>query len=1188
MTPLIFLFAVTVIFGAVLAMEVSEGEADALRPRGLISWLTGGNWPAKIGGGLLVVGIGALLRYGLVNFDVEPVYKLALGLVLSGVLGLSATLTRIGSSHRAVSLALGGAAFGVAYLTAYSAFALFHYLDSPVGVGLLALTAAGAAVYAVSRGALSLAILAMLGAFIAPAFALSDPGPAVIYGYYVAASLMTLLMVVARGWRPLIHLSFLFTILGGGFFAWTSRYYQPEYAKVMLPSLLVLAAIHVVMPLLERAGSDARWMRRLDIGYLIALPAVCGLSAVVLAPGRAALSAELLALGGIWLLVSTFLLLARRPGLGVHLVVGALLVGFGLAARFQDLPWELIGLAFSVGALGVAAYRSKSESLHNVLAGLVPIVGFLHVFSSLSDVPGTHLFANGRFVERMVGAALFMTAGYICQRIRQSLDTLLWTVGIGWAVIAIGSELIRWDLLSLGLFVHFAALAAAVALVVWTPSFLHPGKAILWTAVLLAISSSWALPGSGTWISFALVIIAPAVLLALSLRSAGPDPDTRSGRFVSVLLAPFLGAMWSSRAASLTGALQPQFSLFVVASVGLTALLCARVARRRSEDWITTITEIFSFAFAFMLISSSVAMIARDGWAVLLEILCACGLLLISSGPSTSYAGVAWVRPGAALGAALLLQANLLRIWGPPGDLDITDLAHLRYPALISLLWAVIGGMLTVWARHTRSRSQWATGAVLLCAAAVKLVLLDFGSLGQLGNILAVIAAGVVFMLVGFLAPMPPKEAGSGSDAARDAKADPRTGATATPATPAPQAQAAPKTGAPASEPTEKAGDFFEWNARRPMDGSSGNAQRSTNDGERKNGWSIALVVVGLLILTRCGIRTLDGFSHRASLPSRGIVDVPAPAPRRPDADSTVGGGARPGQSLASPSGIVATAVPRDRRPIVETECSQWASRLPDEYDLYVAGAYQGRPLDFTIDDSDHRAGRFDVLVHAPGKNIVLALGAYEPSIWNIKWSRDTHIAGVWLSGYYTARINGLDANTPLLVSPYVQRGACPYFHVSNAAMDGVTQAIATVLPHEVNRAILANDGRVYIGRTELTPYYVQGDVRQIEDFRMPGSPLAGQRGIEELLREGKLRRATLRDLNAYRAHLNRVNSGSRLEPSSGDEGAILPHTYVVLDSMVLPPDIRSSDATTFIISEGVELPRGKTYQVSFLDMNQP
>ncbi len=55
-----------------------------------------------------------------------------------------------------------------------------------------------------------------------------------------------------------------------------------------------------------------------------------------------------------------------------------------------------------------------------------------------------------------------------------------------------------------------------------------------------------------------------------------------------------------------------------------------------------------------------------------------------------------------------------------------------------------------------KSRALWVSGAVLLVASAVKLVLFDFGSLGQLANILAVIAAGGMFLLVGWLAPMPP------------------------------------------------------------------------------------------------------------------------------------------------------------------------------------------------------------------------------------------------------------------------------------------------------------------------------------------------------------------------------------------------------------------------------------------------
>ena len=76
--------------------------------------------------------------------------------------------------------------------------------------------------------------------------------------------------------------------------------------------------------------------------------------------------------------------------------------------------------------------------------------------------------------------------------------------------------------------------------------------------------------------------------------------------------------------------------------------------------------------------------------------------------------------------------------------------------ALVSLLWAAIGAALTIGARRAGSRVQWSAGATCLVGAAIKFVLVDFGSLGQLANILAVIAAGGVFLLVGWLAPMPP------------------------------------------------------------------------------------------------------------------------------------------------------------------------------------------------------------------------------------------------------------------------------------------------------------------------------------------------------------------------------------------------------------------------------------------------
>ncbi len=149
-------------------------------------------------------------------------------------------------------------------------------------------------------------------------------------------------------------------------------------------------------------------------------------------------------------------------------------------------------------------------------------------------------------------------------------------------------------------------------------------------------------------------------------------------------------------------------------------------------------------------------LIGRDVSAIALEVLALAGLsytlhLRRADGKPVEFSTAAFI---VALG--LVVQANLMRLVGPPGDQNILGILDLRFPAVTSLLWATAGSALTIWSRKVKSRALWVSGAVLLVASAVKLVLFDFGSLGQLANILAVIAAGGMFLLVGWLAPMPP------------------------------------------------------------------------------------------------------------------------------------------------------------------------------------------------------------------------------------------------------------------------------------------------------------------------------------------------------------------------------------------------------------------------------------------------
>jgi hypothetical protein len=253
-----------------------------------------------------------------------------------------------------------------------------------------------------------------------------------------------------------------------------------------------------------------------------------------------------------------------------------------------------------------------------------------------------------------------------------------------------------------------------------------------------------------------------------------------------------------------------QFVLSAAATALILVILLGFLTPRRSADWLAAVVEMAAVAFAVTLLLAGTVWIGRSPWAALLELLCLFGLayMVIRNHPDAPLPR--WVGMACAIGVALVVQTNLLRWLGPAGDLSVFDIARVRRPTLISLLWASMGAALTLWGRNRTSRSIWVAGATLLVAAAVKLVLVDFGSLGQLTNILAVIAAGIVFLLVGWLAPTTP---------------------------PTSNARPAPPVTADAQV------------AAQP-------SQATADDSNRKRVWTIALVAGLALAVTQCGHQT--------------------------------------------------------------------------------------------------------------------------------------------------------------------------------------------------------------------------------------------------------------------------------------------------------------------------------------------
>jgi hypothetical protein len=202
--------------------------------------------------------------------------------------------------------------------------------------------------------------------------------------------------------------------------------------------------------------------------------------------------------------------------------------------------------------------------------------------------------------------------------------------------------------------------------------------------------------------------------------------------------------------------------LALLVSSALSASLQAQWLVRRNRVWPNWFSPMGFVLFGTALFNETLFHIEREPWAIAFEL-----IALIYLVETARYLWVNGNRDAVRFGyaataaVATVSAAMLLRMIGPPGTLTILALDRMLWPACVSLLWATIGGLLTWFSTRRRSRMLWSVGAVLMLAAALKLILVDSGSLGQITNILAMMAAGGVFLLVAWLAPFPPPRTSS-------------------------------------------------------------------------------------------------------------------------------------------------------------------------------------------------------------------------------------------------------------------------------------------------------------------------------------------------------------------------------------------------------------------------------------------
>lgn len=200
----------------------------------------GGRWLGKIGIAAVFIGIAIFLQYAFTNGWIGPKGQVTLGLIAGVILLGIGQLVR--AKYRAYSDVLMGGGIGVLYLSIFAASYLYKLINQPMALVFILLVTALSVVISLTDGAITLAMIGIIGGFVVPFF--------ISIGNDINFSLLTYILLLDLGvlaisfrehWTKLNHVAFWGTVLV--YTTWHGQF----YTELALPlALFFLSAYFLI------------------------------------------------------------------------------------------------------------------------------------------------------------------------------------------------------------------------------------------------------------------------------------------------------------------------------------------------------------------------------------------------------------------------------------------------------------------------------------------------------------------------------------------------------------------------------------------------------------------------------------------------------------------------------------------------------------------------------------------------------------------------------------------------------------------------------------------------------------------------------------------------------------------------------------------------------------------------------
>lgn len=797
----------------------ASGSGDAMKPNQPPSapplpspvtlayqWLFGGNTVVRVGLVVLMVGVVLLLKWAADN----ELFPIEARLTLAALIGIALLVFgyRVRESKPGFGLTLQGGGIAGLYLTTFFAYRFYALIPSGFAFAVLAALALFTCALSHLQLAQGLALIGLLGGYLAPILASSGGGSHVaLFAYTALLNAVVLVLVALRGWVNVARLGFLFTF--GFLVGWRVLRYEPEHLSTTEPFVLLFFLAYLAVPILLMRRAEAGKLR--GLGILFGTPlATLGVQAALLHQEPLYMALATVSLGLIYVLVASQL--SKRGAALRELSIAFVAIASCLAT--VAIPYALqtkgaTGAAWAIEGAGIIWFALRQKQTWTAAAGaILQLVGLVLYLLSLDATPEPGVVSAS--VQSWLGAwlqagALYVT-GYLGFRdARQTVLGKVLQAGLlaGTAAFILGPFAPILD------YTHGSDSNACIGL------WVSVGVVLL---DRLALALHYAL---GRFPSLVVLPFVPIFLLACAVESSHVFEGWQGPAWLAVGAAVYYVLRFpvSERLPRLAWA-------FGVCTWWLCAVLTVELLQLTNSVW-----EL------------------GDGWVHAAFLLTPVAVVLVSSRGTAASNAFAWLVPREAnedvkrsvplailewgatpivLGMALLLLAQNAFVSGDveplpylviANPLDVlqlvafgaiwrwtrriraerlnqtlTDIAngygyavfalafvwfnamlarsvhHYAgvefspaalfhsdiFQVTVSVTWAVLAMALMWWTSRVQWRGVWFVGAGLLGATIVKLFLIDLSRLGTGAKILTFLAVGLLVLLIGYLSPVPP------------------------------------------------------------------------------------------------------------------------------------------------------------------------------------------------------------------------------------------------------------------------------------------------------------------------------------------------------------------------------------------------------------------------------------------------